>query len=503
MKAEDGGRAAVAAGAGPEGWRRLAFPACLGLAFLLFILVRLQGFSALLNWDEGRSIIILRAVASGDPGALYYGGIYVHPPLYLLLCRMGMALFGESATLYRLISLAFSCGSFFALFLLVREISGRATALFACLALALLPAASGTGVWIKEDSACVFWMLCALYAFVRRRYFMSGMFLGLSLLSKENGVLLLLVLPAYLLAAGEKREAWRGLLVTAGVAALMSGWWYVFFSETGGTWLGFFSGSTQDSRDWAQPWYYYLSGAAVDLGWPLLLLSVWGCADSIRGALGGEDRRSVLPVVWVAACYLPLSFSGGKPFWMITAALPAWAWLAGTGLKGLLGLFVPRGRALACFVLAAALAVMLGVNYHNGGARYTQVRCPPHYDLSVYCRDSARFINSEADEGAVLMIWPYLNPNPLLLINLRPDIHYVLLPTEHISAEGMGDLLGLWSGEGVEAAYFYPDEWGEWLAEAFQYYMGGSVRKTAFFLVFRPRAGGPNAVPTPRSTQPL
>jgi 4-amino-4-deoxy-L-arabinose transferase-like glycosyltransferase len=464
------------------GWfRNNLFPILLGATFILFILLRLRYLSTTLNWDEARFTYIVRALAFSDTSAPFHSSIYIHPPLYLILSRFGMAVWGESATLYRLISLAFASGSFFVLYFLVRDVSGRTAAVFACLALALLPAASSIDVWIKEDSLCVFWALCTLLAFVRRRYIWSGILLGFCLLSKENGILLLLILPPYLLLLREKKDAWRGLVTTAAIAAVISFWWYIFLSKTGGTWLDFFRGSDLNSQVWHFPWHSYITNTVIDLGWPLLLLAIWGGIRSVTAYFRHEDRRVILPVVWVLVFYLFISISFGKPFWMITLALPAWAWLAGLGLEGMYEFFAARGRALAVFAVAAALVAMLGVVFHLGGSNYIERRGYGYYMYSDTSRRVAEMLNRELPEGGTLISYESGGlPNTIISYYLRPDIRFVPVPWEYVDPERLGDLLGLWSGEGANAGFFHLDETGMWLASVYHLYIKSELKTTPY-----------------------
>lgn len=462
-------------------WKKYAIPVSLGLTFVLFLLLRLRYISSIPMWDEARFVYYVRALVSSDPEVLFKEGIYFHPPLYLLTCRFGMGIWGESLELYRAISLVFSSMSFFVLYFLVREVNGRIVALFSCLALALLPAASSTDVWAKEDPLCVFMVLCTLLFFVRRRYLLSGLFLGLSLLSKENSILLLLILPTYLLLMREKKETWRKLGAATVVAAVVCSWWYIFFSGMNSSKLGFFTGSITSLGDWSRPWHFYISGTVIDLGWPLLLLAIWGSVRSIREYLDGGNRQGILPVIVVVECYLVFSLSNGKPFWMITLALPAWAWLAGSGLKAMYDFFAVRGRGLAIFAVAASLVAMLGVNAHTGADRYIPARDYSFYRSSVLSRDIADLINRELPEGStVVMYVREAIVNPITIFYLRPDIGYVFLTEELDNPEKVSDFLGVWSAKGADAGFFEYDEWGAWLAHIYHHYLGGDLTETPY-----------------------
>lgn len=470
-----------AGGIGESRFRKCIFPALLGSAFVLFLLLRLRYLTAVPNYDEARFALIIRAFASGNSNELFHEFIFLHPPLYLAICRAGMAIFGESLNLYRLISLAFASGSFFVLYFLVKEASGRTVALFSCLALALMPAASSIDAWVKEDSLCVFFALCVMLAFMRRHFVWSGLFLGLCLLGKENAVMLFMILPVYLLLIREKRDAWRGFAVTTIIAVLASFWWYLFFSSSVGSFQEFFRGSSLIAKQFYHPWHFYFCGTTVDLGWPLLLLALWGGVRAVKAYMKGEDRRVILPVVWVLVCYMFLSVSNGKPFWMITIALPAWAWLAGLGFERMYGFFAVRGRALAAFAVAAILVAMLGVNLYQGGDHYIRIRGSNYHSLSIYSKVTAEAVNRIVPQDATLLVHIQgLDNNPLILYHLRSDIRYVVIPQEFLNEEGVMDILGLWSGERADACFFDLDEWGVWLAGFFQAQTGAELTRTPY-----------------------
>ncbi len=448
---------------------------------LLFILLRLRNLNNVLNYDEAKFVFIIRALVSGSPGALYGEGMFYHPPIYLILCRLTHGVFGESVPVYRSISVAFSAGSLLILFKIAKDLYGKRVALLSCFCLAALPASNLMDAWIKMDSICVFFMLISLMLFLRKSYIWSGVALGASLLSKENAVFLALLLGLYFLLKPTWKEL-KGLVITIFIGALMSFWWYAFLSKSGESYFSFFAGSSYEAKAWHYPWHIYISNSWKDLGVLLLAIALIGFFQNLYKSSRLRRREYALPLVWIAAVYLPLCFSHGKPFWMVTIALPAWAICGGLGLDFLYQRLQAYGEKVAVIALSLIILSLALISTFNGDIEYMRERDEGYYDNSLYSRQAANYLNGTVPQPGTLISYmsPGSMPNPILLYYLNADIHVELIPFEHIEAGQVPLLIQDWRDSGAKAGFFYPDFYGDWLTPLYHYYLGGRVERTPY-----------------------
>jgi 4-amino-4-deoxy-L-arabinose transferase-like glycosyltransferase len=227
------------------------------------------------------------------------------------------------------VSILFSLGTL----LLVKRTAGflfnRWTGALAMFFLAVLPASTVFDSWIKEDALAVFFLTLTIYLFVRKKYVWSGVALGLGMLSKEIAVFSLLAIGIYVLTCWQRDQV-LGMVKVGLIGAVISFWWYFFVSSSVGLFGGFFLGTNNEAAVWAFPWHFYLSGLPDDLGWCILAAAAVGMAACFWRRFQGS-RVHMLPVAWFIPIYVFISFSVGKPHWMVSSALPAAAMLAAIG----------------------------------------------------------------------------------------------------------------------------------------------------------------------------
>jgi 4-amino-4-deoxy-L-arabinose transferase-like glycosyltransferase len=380
----------------------LLFLAALGL----FCFLRLRNIGHLLVWDEAQFVLYTRSLVEGtrDPYWFYWSRFFhLHPPVYLYLCSFLYRVDGGDPRAYEAISFLFSLGTFLVTWRLAVRLYGRRAGAWTAFFLAVATASTFFDTWIKQDAAAVFFSVLCVHLFMQERYLGSGVALGLGMLSKETAVFALLTLLAYSLAARERRRL--GGAVKAGLlAAAVSGWWYLFVSDYVRNFARFFAGRGMEAQAWRAPWGYYFSGLPADLGWVPFCLSMLGCLVCLRRYLK-RDRKYALPLCWFLPTYLFLSFSTGKPYWMVSSALPALALLAALGAVSLLG-WVRRGirgrRAAAAGAAVLAAALLLGSALGACTTReadYNEGRNPDHWQQAVNSRRDALFLKGAMRPG--------------------------------------------------------------------------------------------------------
>jgi 4-amino-4-deoxy-L-arabinose transferase-like glycosyltransferase len=217
------------------------------------------------------------------------------PPLFLYALAVSFRLFGPSEVTARQLSLASSMLSIALTYRLARRLYSLSTALWSALLLALSPFDILFARTAFTDSMLVLWTLGALCAIVERRWFASGILLGLSFATKQHAVLTIpLVLAVASLKAIHGRKHLRvspgdfvrpALGLTLGFAlpflvvmawdaarwATRPGFWHQSALSYGGlAWSGL--------SQWAERFLEWLGWARYLLGSPILAIGfLVGC----------------------------------------------------------------------------------------------------------------------------------------------------------------------------------------------------------------------------------
>jgi 4-amino-4-deoxy-L-arabinose transferase-like glycosyltransferase len=423
----------------------------------LVVLLRAFNVGHVLTYDEAWNANSIVDVATGNSDDPFHSNFTRHPPFYTGLgvvyaLTTGSGRYGV-ATAMQVFSLLCAVGLALMLFICGREWFGEWTGVAAALLFAVMPAARAFDTLVKQESLTLLLGLLFLFLFFREKYVAAGAFLGLAALTKEIFIFVPAALLLYMLAT----RGWllmKGFLVSVGISALMSAWWYLILSTSRGEFLDFFLGRSSESMVWKQPWYFFLVRLPKDLGVATLLLAAAGCAfflleaakhrrhaepvptvegdggDVVEGGGATDWRRPLLPTIWILVTYAFLSLSLGKPPWLIYAALPAFALLGGWGLTELYRVLEARRRAAALVVALVVLcAVLLAVPF----GFETFLKDAERYENSLAYKKVADYMNARVGRaGRVMMRLEDFSPNiafyldgyspgAVRLLTLEPD----------------------------------------------------------------------------------
>lgn len=319
--------------------------------------LRARGIGHLLFWDEAMDIAGVRALVTNTRD-WYSNVLWVHPPGFLVLMSWLNPLGAGFAERAELAAVLVQSLNLVLLYVLNRMVFGRWVAWLSCLALACLPGAVFFDVWIKRDHLVTTFGLLALCAGVTRRAGWAGLCLGLSLLSKETGVFFAPAVALMLWLRDDHTRDWRSVFAAGGVALVTCGWWYVLFSTTVQSILGFAAGTVDRLTEWSHPWYYYAQRLVPELGLAGCVLAAIGflcpivCQPGRRPFPFFAAQSSCVASSWawltLGIGYVVLSAARGKTPWMTLSFFPAWATMAGLGLATLIELCgrLPRHAAL-------------------------------------------------------------------------------------------------------------------------------------------------------------
>ena len=180
-------------------------------------------------------------------------------------------------------------------FLLARTRVPPAAALLTAALAALLPGLEPDVCRVGNDALALPMFTLLLLSAVERRFLVTGVVLGLGLLTKAT---FLAAVPALALIWLGQRAGWRKPLLALGMAALLGGWWYGWAHAATGSWSGWMEAVPHPDQppflveaarvhwlqagdavfrsfvwfgDWSfltvKRWMYYLCGALLLLCW--------------------------------------------------------------------------------------------------------------------------------------------------------------------------------------------------------------------------------------------
>lgn len=259
-------------------------------------------------------------------------------------------------------------------------------------------------------------------------YLVCGIFLGVSVLTKYQGGVLLAAFVFYLFFVREFRRGFLPmLLILAGAGAVGLGW--ISYLKGKGAWddaircffyiLDYAKGPA--GTDFIYVSLKFLMRTAMIAGagfilWYFALRESWHTLKAWRERPAG--RRFL--VLWLAACFVPVIVGGRMYFHYYILVLPPLALLAGRWWRR----FFDRIREMpfekgAWWLTAFLVAVFIPVSAFLAYATYKPFR-PKHKDDWVYTVD---YIRARTDPKDLIFVWGYC-PQIYTISNRMPASRY-------------------------------------------------------------------------------
>lgn len=420
-------------------FRFTAYGLLLAASVLLFILLRLRWSGHLLMWDEAMNLLSIRAFAAGGHDG-YSSWFWRYPPLYNLLIVLVQPLTEGFITRAEWMTLFVQVCGLLALAAVNRRAYGPIVALASCFALAVMPGSIFYGLWIKQDHLSATTGLLALWLCGKQRWGLTGLALGVALLSKQFAAFYAIAIALEL----TRERKWMPLVIVAAISALASLWWYVLFSTSGQLFLQFATTGTAAASDlWIRPWHYYGGVLWRDAG-PL------GLALAAAGLFALATRRHAS--LWPGTLFLPallvLSLSPGKTPWYLLTFYPAVASLQGLAADRIWAWIRPRlaTRRIPATGLAVGAAALIAFPvFRHDYDKHMQAREFGMWDASYTSREAAEALNIRVREGEnVLVSTMYYygesiqSPCPIFVIYLK-DMPVLVRPFGYLTASNMVD----------------------------------------------------------------
>jgi 4-amino-4-deoxy-L-arabinose transferase-like glycosyltransferase len=394
-------------------WIERRFGLFVGLLVVLYVLSRLPLLGHVLSFDEAWNALAIRNLCENTAGPFRFNFLR-HPPLYMLLGQLVSMGSTTPAVRLEILTLCIHAAACGLVMVLVRRGWGASCALWAGVAWIAMPVALLFDTWIKRDCLVALFGLLALMFWQRKRDLVAGIFLGLAFLSKETaifyaGVVFLLgFMPPF-----SKADMMRVLRV-AGVSLLISCWWFLLLWRGGGGYLAFFSGSSNESDWFSQPFHYYFSTMPYSLGWGGVVLACVGAGRMIAKlrVTGAVLAQLIWPLLLVVPALGLLSLSVGKPYWLLMVMIPGFAALIGVGAHGVLAWGLKRcsGRHAACGLGAGVCLTVLLLLVQFPGLKSYHDRAWPVIEgavgLGEMSRDAAELINRRTSPDDRLLLTP-------------------------------------------------------------------------------------------------
>ena len=181
------------------------------MILLLALSLRLVGLNQSLWLDEAISVNVANNYAYSEIVSEFSKSDF-HPPLYYLTLKSWISIFGKSEVGVRMLSVLFSLGSIWMIFL----IAGKWPALL----LATNPLFLYYSQEARMYSMVSFLLIVAIYFLKKERWFWVSIFLGLSFATFYGSVFLMVALAIYLLSKKKYKEVAiisMGPLLTLGI----------------------------------------------------------------------------------------------------------------------------------------------------------------------------------------------------------------------------------------------------------------------------------------------
>lgn len=374
----------------------------------LFIVLRARWVGHLLVWDEAMALCTARSFIAGadDPFAAWF---WRHPPLHSVLLLALQPLKTGFAERAEIISIVIAVINQLLLFRLNRRVFGTVTGLWSAFIIALLPASVFYDVWIKQDHPVVTFGLLALLALQSRRYFLSGLCLGLALLSKATGVFYCLGVFLLWLAGASGTRKVKDIAVLIGTSAITCGWWYLIVvprARVPGSTDVFKFAASGDAL-WQSDGFFYFARLPIDVGWVALALAVVGTVFIIWQGLR-ENAFRLWPLAVLVPALLLITLVPNKVPWIVIALVPAWATLAAVAAAGVIcGLPLAETSrlrpAIIAIFIAAFSAVTIGTStrdYEAAARRFVETQ----WRGAANSREAANAVNAVVSDGERMLL---------------------------------------------------------------------------------------------------
>lgn len=349
----------------------------------------------------------------------YYGhypdlGLIHWPPLFYMVEGLTFRIAGASVLSAHIVVALFALLALGLWFHFLAELHGQLVATLGALLLALIPLMLLFEKVVMLEVPAVALTIAAIYFWRKyleqeqpRQLYWFAVMAGTGLLTKQTVMFLALFCLLTLLGVNKLRLLFTSAMARAlAIVLAMVGpfYWLVFTVH-----LSSVKATLMTNSNSSNAFAYYWKALPRQLGWPLLLLSIFGIATCY---LWGKRETVILMLCWIISCYLTFSLVGSKDPRFTIYWIPAFIYFAVAPAAA----FKKRGLRLASIAALTCVQLslmVLGWNYQR-----------PYVD--GYARAAAR-VEQLQSSGVVLYDGPLPGNFIFYMRRADPKLHFVVL----------------------------------------------------------------------------
>tara|TARA_Y100000310_G_C20703195_1_gene832034 strand:- start:9848 stop:11317 length:1470 start_codon:yes stop_codon:yes gene_type:complete len=208
------------------------------------------------------------------------------PPLFHIISSFSYSILGETGL--KLVPLIFGSLALIFSYLIFRKFLSERASFYAILFMSFIPISIDYSILGYTDSILPFFMILSIYLALNNRFILSGVAVGLAILTKYNGVFVIPVLIYIAYRYSKKNLIWRNILFVVMIAGIISLPWFI--------------------RNWA------LLGNPV---WPFLDFIFNGYSGSPRGTYSGLSLALFSSIYTYIQVYLGFFGVPDGAYWLL------------------------------------------------------------------------------------------------------------------------------------------------------------------------------------------
>jgi len=299
-------------------------------------------------WDEGAYLSTAENLFSNDP---YYTEIDFRPPLYPLMIKMMSGFFGLETAAHLISSFLFAL-AILTIFFLGKEIYDEKAGLFAAALLGLSPFIFYSSTKIMTDVPSISLALLGIYFSFRyvctnnrKILFLSGVFIGLSILTRFIFILFVPLILLIMVMNKSKLKDFFNFFVFLGVPLIP---YFIWAQLSTGFFLWpFIKGQIMVAGSELIFEKSYYLGAIYSVSGPIVILG------TLLYLFSKKNKTDVILISWILLFFIYLTILPHKELRYILPAMPAFYLLFGKGFSN------PKNKVFRVFIFSLGIILLI------------------------------------------------------------------------------------------------------------------------------------------------
>lgn len=369
-------------------------PILISLTFLFIYLSTFNTSPHFDDYDVVRDLIVSQEVQIRGIQTYFDSAYWQHPPLLNYSIALVGSLFGINIFLAgEFVILLFSFLSIFIFYKLCIELKDRNFARIATFVFGVTPMIWMESIQVMHEIPMTFLFIATLYYFLlatkydKSKYFyISGAFLGLSLLTKSQTIIAIPIMLAYILSERRKailgeKHAIKNIVIMFLIAGAIYSPYLLYRSVNGApSFFGerAFTEILTGKADWAPtgdisvPADYYITHIFDIISFSTIFFAIGLYYTYLK-----KDKTMYLPLIWVALSYLILSIFSHKGARYMITAVPAMVIISVYGIYAITEKI--KGRKIFYMASMALIAALLVNSIYSNTT--SQIHWPTNWGM--------------------------------------------------------------------------------------------------------------------------